>query len=52
MHDHIHHVTAAPVVPDQVDRLVEGFQLFLKPVAVVEVGRRKAVGQCSAETRR
>ena len=52
MHHHVHHVAAAPVVPDEVDRFVDALQLALEPVAVGEVGGRKIVGQRRAESRR
>jgi hypothetical protein len=52
MHHHVHHVAAAPVVPDQVDRFIETLKLVFEPVTVGQVGSREAVGQRGAESRR
>ena len=52
MHHQVHHVAAAPVVPDEVDRFVDALQLALEPVTVGQVGRREAVGQWRTESRR
>jgi hypothetical protein len=50
MHYHVHHMAAAPVMSDYVDRFGETRQLTLEPVTVGQVGGREVVGQGSAES--
>ena len=46
------HVPRSPVVPDQVDRAVERFDLPDEPVAVVEPGPTEPFGNRGTEPRR